>query len=256
MAKRIKNPADIVKEAERDALRSLSKRTKPKNSKGYGISTPTPYARKLAKFRKMVGRYRVTREERKALHTYTPAQVKNRKSTDTTAYYRRILKIYRDYVVPDELQIQVAEMLEYLPPKQVGRRLGLEPITHDPVKDWETFTTVDIKTISYSQHPGFMKKGKEIRRGGGYYYNNIENGIFNEGTPIDKYFDEFGGGNVDYHGFKDPVDALQMIIDHISPGVLVDPGDSGHLFLVLKEEWDNVKWLATDYYESRHYTKK
>ena len=255
MAKRIKTPTGLIDKAERDALSALSKRSKSKSTKGYGISTPTPYARKLAKFRKLVGRHRVTREERKALHTYTPAQVKNRKTTDTTAYYRRILKIYRDYAVPDELQIQVAEMLEYLPPKQVGKRLGLEPITKDPVQEWDTFTPVDIRTISYPQHPGYMKKGKEIRRGGGYYYENIGDGVLEQNTPIERYF-EFEGGNIDYHGYTDPVDALQMIIDHISPGILVDPGNSGHPFLVYKEEWDNAKGLSPDYYESRHYTKK
>lgn len=253
--KKIKTPIDLINKAERDALSTLSKRSKSKSAKGYGISTPTPYARKLAKFRKLVGRHRVTREERKALHTYTPAQVKNRKTTDTTAYYRRILKIYRDYVVPDELQIQVAEMLEYLPPKQVGKRLGLEPIMKEPVQEWDTFTPVDIRTISYSQHPGYMRKGKEIRRPGGYYYENISNGVLNEGVPISKYF-EFEGGNIDYSGYKHPVDALQLIIDHIAVNVLVDPGNSGHPFLVYKEEWDNAEGLSSDYYESRHYTKK
>lgn len=255
MVKKIKNPTDLIANAERDALRTLSKRTKSKSSKGYGISTPTPYGRKIQKFRKLAGRFRVTREERKALHMFTPKQVLNRKTTDTTAYYRRILKIYRDYVVPDELQEQIAYALEYLPPKQAAKRFGLEPIMKDPVPDWEIFTPVDVRTISYSQHPGYMRKGREIRRGGGYYYENISSGIFNESVPISKYF-EFEGGNIDYNGYKHPFDALQLIIDHISPGVLVDPGNSGHPFLVYREEWDNVGVLAADYYESRHYTKK
>jgi hypothetical protein len=255
MAKKIKTPKDLIGKAERDALSTLSKRTKPKSGKGYGISTPTKYSRKIARFRKLSGRSRVTREERKALHMFTPKQVLNRKTTDTTAYYRRILKIYRDYVVPDELQEQVAYALEYLAPKQAAKRFGLEPITKNPVQEWDTFKPVDIRTISYSQHPGYMRKGKEIRRTGGYYYENISNGILDSSVPIGKYF-EFEGGNIDYHGYTNPTDALQMIIDHISPGVLVDPGNSGHPFLVYKEEWDNAKELAPDYYESRHYIKK
>lgn len=253
MAKKIKTPSNIINEVERNALHELSKTTAEKQ-KWHRFKKLSPYGKKINKFRELSGRSRVSREERKALKQFTPKQVLNRKTTDTTAYFRRILKLYREYEVPDRLQEQVAYTLEYLPPKQTAKRLGLEPIVKEPPLKWKTFSQVNIKTISYSQHPGYMKKGKEIRRGGGYYYENNENGIFKENIPIEKYFEDFEGGKIDYNGYKHPVDALQLIIDYIVPGVLVDPGNSGHLFLVKKTEWDNVKGLAPDYYESRHYT--
>ena len=256
MVKKIKNPEDIVKNAEREALRTLSKKSQPKGQKGSSLYHPTKYARKLQRFRKITGRNRISREERRALKTFTASQVKNRKVPGTTAYSRRLLKVYREYEVPEALRDKIAYALQYATPKKTAQMFGLEPIEKEPPAEppgWKTFTPVDIKTISYSQHPGYMRKGKEIRRTDGYYYVNISLGVLSEKIPIERYFEDFDGGKIDYHGYKDPVDALQLIIDYISPGVLVDPGKSGHLFLVKKDEWDKVKGLSSDYYTSRHY---
>lgn len=253
MERKISNPQGLIEKAEREALASL-KKSSTKRPKKNRFKKPSPYALKVSKFRDITGRLRVTREERRALHEYTPRQVANRKTTDTTAYLRRVLKLYREYEVPDNLQIPVAEALEYLPPKQVAKRLGLDPIVKEgPDKEWKTFTPVDIKTISYYDHPGYMKKGKVIRQPGGYYYENISTGFFENELSIETYFSDFSGGKIDYQGTKDPADALQLILDKIAPGVLVDPGNSGHCFLVYKDEWESATGLATDYYESRHY---
>ena len=267
---------------EREAYKLLrAKSTSPQKTKPIRVTKETrSYARRIKKYREIAGRKHLTKEEKTALHHFTPGQVfrSQTKLTDRT-YMNRIKKFEEKYGEKFstkfgssyESRDLMTYTLQYLGVEQAARRFGIyekpqkpeEPPTEPPGGDgWEKFTEVAFPDVSWEDlgTPPIRDKnwphfsGNFLYDNGGYLYGadpNIDLSVLMS----------MGKWTCKDHTM---LDFMSLVVPHIWKDILVDPTNAGILrenswdgiFIVKKSEWDNVKELADDYLTSRLYRPK
>ncbi len=231
------------------------------------------YATKVRKYKERTGRKKLRKEEKEALHDFTPAQVQRHFETGTEEKWarreRQFTKKYgknfeRKYGDNEEVKAIKKRLLEYVGPKAAAKILDIEPDEEPkgipeplpplpPEDEWEVFSEVDLSTIytSWDDLPSRFKDpdGKGQRNDWyDYQYDHQDlfwtGGDFSLQELIDEDDDE---GHAKF--FKE-------FMADITSAVLFDPPNpSGDppLFFVYASEWDNAEELADDYKESRKY---
>lgn len=267
---------------EREAYKLLrSKTTSLKKTTPIRVTKATrSYARRIKKYRKISGRKRLTKEEKTALHYFTPGQVfrSQTKLTDKT-YMNRIKKFEAKYKEKFETKFGssyesrdlLTYTLQYLGVEQAARRFGIyekpqkpeELPTELPGDDgWEKFTEVAFPEVSWEDlgTPPIRDKdwphfsGDFLYENGGYLYGSDPN--------IDlSILMSMGRWRCRDHTM---LDFMSLVVPHIWKDILVDPTNAGILrtntcdgiFIVKKNEWNNVAELGDDFLYSRRYKPK
>lgn len=232
------------------------------------------YATKVKKYKERVGRKRLRKEEKEALHDFTPAQVQRHFETGTEEKWARREKIFtkkygknfeRKYGDNEEVKAIKRRLLEYVGPKAAARILDIEPDEEPrgipeppgepepPVDEWEVFSEVDLSEIytSWDDLPSRFKDpdgNGERNKWFNYQYDHQDlfwtGDTFSLQELIDEDDDE---GHAKF---------FAEFMKDISNDVLFDPPKpSGNppLFFVYASEWNEVRELADDYKESRKY---
>ena len=232
------------------------------------------YASKIKSYKKRTGKKRLTKEEKEALHDFTPAQVQrhNEKGTDELyarrerAFEKRYGKNFeRRYGESEDIKAIKKRMLEYMGPARAAKILDIEPDVPEtpatppmsptpptpPDEEWDTFTIVDLPSTTWRKLP--IKFTAGWSHDVGFMYDNQE--FFWQGSSdaqidlnaLAEVGDRSGDGM--YSFFKE-------FMSSIDSSILFDPEGTGRFFFVYKNEWDSVEELEEDYIDTRRYRKK
>lgn len=232
------------------------------------------YASKIKGYKKRTGKKRLTKEEKEALHDFTPAQVQRHIEKGSEELYARrehafekkygkaFETKYGDNETVKEIKKRI---LQYMGPARAAKILDIEPdtpktspvppippeIPETPDEEWDIFTIVVLPSTTWRKLP--IKFTKGWSHDTGFMYNNqaffwqgssdaqidlndlVENGD-RSGDGMYTFFDEF--------------------MNDIDSSVLFDPGKTGKIFFVYKSEWGSVEELEEDYIDTRRYRKK
>lgn len=267
---------------EREAYKILRmKSAKPEKPKQIRVSKEVrSYARRVKKYRELSGRKRLTKEEKSALHYFTPGQVfrSQTKLTDRT-YMNRIKKFEAKYGEKFakkfgssyESRDLMTYTLQYLGVEQAARRFGIyekhekpeEPPTVPPVGDgWEKFTEIEFPEISWEDLGSPPIRDKDWPHFSGDFI--YENGDLLHGVDpnIDLNVLMLNGKWIckdhtmlEFMSLVVPNNWDDILVDPTNAGILKEGSQSG-IFIVKKDEWDNVDELADDFLTSRLYKPK
>ena len=258
MSRIILDPTAELKRIERAAQKILKEKTKKTSGRKRPMSETQKiqrrenmkYARRLAQYKHMTGRRRITREEKTALHFFTPKRVTKRVELESKTYKRRIKKYESDYGVTASSGAKYA--LQYAGPAMVARMMGVEKPTDNT--EWAEFSEVNLPNTSWDKLPSSIRKWE--RSSQGYFlYDNFDLIIRNNRTLLEDVR-LYGTDGYDHslHDFFD------IVVPHLfGDSVLFDPQvngqRSGGLFFVKKEEWDDVVEVDSNYTENRKYKR-
>lgn len=261
----------IISDAER-VIKAKARKSKPTKSWYKLTKEQRKYSKAVDRYRSLVGRFRLTQEEKVALKEFTPKQVQRRFETWTVKKHERretlFMKRYgeafvKKYGMDRNTYERATYILEFLAPKSAARRLGLdieEPTEKElTAKEWKEFTVPVWPRVSWAQLPAeFTHNAHDWEHTfGSFIYENAEilwvGGSY---TPIDigKLFD-YGQDGYDHHLSDFFKTFGAFISDFAREPILYNPGGEGH-FAVYAREWEDVEELAEDYETSRRYIAK
>lgn len=262
-----------LKRIEREAYAILrGKRKKPGRTGNITLSKASKkYAGRVKTYKEKTGKKRISKSEREALHAYTPSQVIKHGERNEEFFERR-RKMFEKrygknfserYGSNPEVQEITRRMLEYVTPAKAAKILDIErdeparplpspePIP-TPEPEWKKFREPDLPSIPWSDLP-YKFKNSPHDDGFMYYHGNSFFWMGDSGLPLD--FNELyedvknstrGDGSGDYEFFRDYMNDLDS-------NILFDPGDTGKMFFVYRDEWESVIELDDDYTENRLY---
>lgn len=267
-----KTTADREREkVERDAYKILKEKTRGvKPSARIRLSKEArKYAKKIAKYRQLTGKFRVTKEAKYALHYFTPKQVINAQKLSDRAYMNRIKKFKEKYgelysmknanTPYADREDALAYTLQYLPPKSAARYFGLTKIEGGEVEIGEsnlegdypnTFRMPQFDPVAWDSIKDFVKGWSH--KSNSFLYNNRD--LLWEEDPhikMNKLIEMGEDGND--HTL---LEFLQIVIPQIWDTVTVDPNNTGDIFVVYKFEWNNIEELHPAYTTNRRYKPK
>lgn len=270
---------------EREAYKILRmKSAKPQKPKQIRVSKEVrSYARRVKKYRELSGRKRLTKEEKSALHFFTPGQVfrSQTKLTDRT-YMNRIKKFETKYGEKFtkkfgssyESRDLLTYTLQYLGVEQAARRFGIyekpgkstetQPeSTETTVRDgWEKFTEIEFPDVSWEDLGSPPIRDKDWPHFSGDFLYENGNYLHAVDPNIDlNVLMSMGKWTCKDHTM---LDFMSLVVPHIWGNILVDPTNAGILkenswdgiFIVKKDEWDNAEELSEDFLTSRLYKPK
>lgn len=248
---------------ERDAYEVL--RAKAKGRKQVKVELPEEvkkYARNVAAYRKRTGKWRLSKEEKRALHEFTPAQVQKRFSDGFERRYKnrqrgfekKYGKNYAEkYGGREDIEAIKNRLLEFVGPARAAYVLGIEKDEPETPQEpeWQMFSDVKLKPANWSDFPAeFRNSNIWPHDGDSFIYNNVDK-FFPEPVDIEALSRSANGG-YDH----EPRDFWEDIFPAVAGDILYDPGESGEDFFVYESEWNNVDRLADDYITSRRYIPK
>lgn len=247
---------------ERDAYEVL--RAKAKGRKPVKVELPEEvkkYARNVAAYRKRTGKWRLSKEEKRALHEFTPAQVQKRFSKGFERRYKnrqrgfekKYGKNYAEkYGGREDIEAIKNRLLEFVGPARAAYVLGIEKdVPEEP--EWEEFSEVKMPHPSWDQYPSDFRNPAVWRHDEGSFLYVNQEFFWDDGddSDLDGLLED--GDNGYDHSLRD---FWEDIFPAVAGDILYDPGNSGEDFFVYENEWNNVERLADDYVTSRRYIPK
>lgn len=250
---------DEIRRVERQAqkvLRAMSNGIKPATVKAPKVAKS--YACRVKQYKARTGKKRLRRDEKAALHLFTPSQVQKRVETTSTKYAARVKRFRSMYGEPTQLELY---MLQYAAPKATARKSG-RPVDEEKKEkrkgetpiEWETFTPVVLPGATWISLPSAFTDGWSHRSGSFMYANARILWLDNSAQPINmqQLFDkgEDGYDHSKHDFFSD------FTADIWNGRYTYDPAGDGSHFIVLTSEWNECEELDPDYLKTGRYKRR
>lgn len=266
------NEAEL-KRIERDAYKIIRERAKQQKPRRVTYKAEADkdrekaanaYARRVKKYRETTGKTRLSADEKKALHDYTPAQVKRHYSKGGEALYERRAKTFaktygknyeKKYSGNKEIEEVTSRLFEFLTPSQVAKVLEVEKDEQPEQKSpmWEEFSAVSLPVYTWNSLPAEIKKWPHAS---GSFLNQNQD-VFWNGSPSSPLNLQAIWNRDGLDGYDHIVhDFFSVLINKYGKDLYFDPMGADVLFLVGRKEWEEAETLAPDYVTSRKYIKK